>query len=250
MAVTTNDIAATLELIRRLAICGSDADALSRLADIASKSTQPVIVSWLNAHGLVLAARDRVFRNNLLKSSLIFRDGVGMSVLMKLMGKNAGANMNGTDFIPRILAAHAGKPVALIGTKEPYLSRAADAFRGRGINVAAASDGFHTLDAYATVAANSAADFIVLAMGMPRQEEVAGFLQDKLKHPCVILNGGAILDFIAGRFPRAPMLVRRLRMEWLFRLLQEPRRLWRRYILGGFLFAFYGLRIALADRRT
>ena len=57
---------------------------------------------------------------------------------------------------------------------------------------------------------------------------------------------GALLDFLAGRVPRAPALIRRLRMEWAFRLLVEPKRLWRRYLLGNiaFLGRVFGQRLS------
>jgi len=73
--------------------------------------------------------------------------------------------------------------------------------------------------------------FILLAMGMPRQEEVAVELKRALDHRVLIINGGAIVDFLAGRFARAPTLVQRLGFEWAFRLAQEPRRLFRRYLV-------------------
>jgi exopolysaccharide biosynthesis WecB/TagA/CpsF family protein len=70
-----------------------------------------------------------------------------------------------------------------------------------------------------------------------------------LDRPCTIAAGGAILDFWAGRFPRAPLWMRRAGIEWVFRLLREPRRLWRRYVLGNPLLLWRALRLA-RDRRA
>ncbi|CCD00703.1 putative Glycosyl transferase, WecB/TagA/CpsF family (fragment) (plasmid) [Azospirillum baldaniorum] len=72
---------------------------------------------------------------------------------------------------------------------------------------------------------------------MPRQEEVAVQLKRALDHKVLIVNGGAIIDFLAGRFTRAPAAVQRIGLEWAFRLVQEPRRLFRRYCVGAFGFA-------------
>jgi len=73
---------------------------------------------------------------------------------------------------------------------------------------------------------------IVLAMGMPKQERIAIGLRQADIGPALILCGGAIVDFAAGRFPRAPLWMRSAGLEWLFRLAREPRRLFRRYVIG------------------
>jgi exopolysaccharide biosynthesis WecB/TagA/CpsF family protein len=85
-----------------------------------------------------------------------------------------------------------------------------------------------------------------LAMGNPKQELVARIIASSVRSPVVIVNGGAVADFLAGRFERAPLWVRRARLEWVFRLLQEPRRLWRRYLLGGVSFAWHLMRLRIA----
>jgi exopolysaccharide biosynthesis WecB/TagA/CpsF family protein len=86
-------------------------------------------------------------------------------------------------------------------------------------------------------------------MGMPRQELLSAMIAKELRGPILIVNGGAILDFMAGRFKRAPRMLRRLGLEWAFRLLLEPNRLWRRYLLGNFVFLWRTAQIML-HRRT
>ena len=73
-------------------------------------------------------------------------------------------------------------------------------------------------------------------MGMPRQELIADAMVTEASYPILIINGGAILDFMAGRVKRAPLRLRQVGLEWLFRLYIEPRRLWRRYLVGNALF--------------
>ena len=89
---------------------------------------------------------------------------------------------------------------------------------------------------------------IVLGMGMPRQEEVAAALRSTLNYPCLIVCGGAIIDFWAGKTPRAPLWVRRVGMEWGFRLVMEPRRLFQRYVIGNPLFLIRALRFTVRER--
>lgn len=226
-------------------------DAAAKAAFLASLAAplKPTVVSFLNAHAFNLAETDPGFRAHLMEADALFRDGVGVSAMLRLLGAEAGLNMNGTDLIPEILAACRGRRVAIAGTAEPWLSRAATELREQGQVVVLTIDGFQGLAATVNHLCACGADVFVLAMGMPRQEEVAAELAARLDRPAVIVNGGAILDFIAGRFPRAPKVWRRLRLEWLYRLVHEPRRLWRRYILGGVVFAFHGARLRLAHGR-
>jgi hypothetical protein len=90
---------------------------------------------------------------------------------------------------------------------------------------------------------------IILGMGMPRQEIVALALRAALHRPCLIVCGGAILDFLGGRVPRAPRLLQGLGLEWAWRLAREPRRLFRRYVLGNPVFIGRALRLALQGVR-
>jgi exopolysaccharide biosynthesis WecB/TagA/CpsF family protein len=73
-------------------------------------------------------------------------------------------------------------------------------------------------------------------MGMPKQERVARAIRSAADVHSLIICGGAIIDFIAGRFPRAPKWMRRHGIEWMYRLAHEPRRLLARYLIGNPLF--------------
>ena len=97
-------------------------------------------------------------------------------------------------------------------------------------------DGFHQKKTYLNFARKYQPALIILGMGMPKQEQVAELLRSNLEHPCLIVCGGAIIDFLGDRVPRAPLWVRNFGIEWIFRLLQEPRRLFERYVLGNPLF--------------
>lgn len=89
-------------------------------------------------------------------------------------------------------------------------------------------------------------------MGMPKQEAVAAKLA-AIGGPCLIVCGGAILDFLGGKVSRAPEWLRRLGGEWLYRLLREPKRLFMRYVVGNPLFLLRTLlyrRSAVSARRA
>jgi exopolysaccharide biosynthesis WecB/TagA/CpsF family protein len=216
-----------------------EAELMARLV----AADRPLVVSFLNQHVMNLACRSSEFAHCLIQSHVLLRDGVGMELCLSALGRSAGRNMNGTDFIPRIAAAFSGRRVALFGTAEPWTSRAAEALAAMGCRIVSALDGFRPHADYADEVEHVRPELVILAMGNPKQEEVASIIAGAATHPVVIVNGGAIADFLACRFERAPSWMRRFRCEWMFRLMLEPRRLWRRYLLGGVSFAWYVLRL-------
>lgn len=202
-----------------------------------SQIQKPTIISFLNAHAVNLAWKNRAFRQNLLHSDLLLRDGKGIEIALNQWGIEPGFNLNGTDFIPEILALFRAFPIALFGTREPFLTQAAQVIEKRnGCKVIAQLDGFQEEDLYLKALKDKKPRLIILAMGMPKQEAVATCLRNSLNYPCLIVNGGAVLDYTCERVPRAPLWVREAKMEWLFRLLAEPTRLFSRYVIGNPLF--------------
>ena len=207
--------------------------------------TRPVRIAFVNAHAVNMCHINHEFLRNMIESDYIFRDGSGMKILFKMLRKDAGLNLNGTDLIPRLIEIYNGKNAALLGTQEPYIRKAAVVVAEKGLNPILSMDGFREDDDYLQAVRNSRPFLIILGMGMPKQERIASLLAHNLDYPCVIICGGAILDFMAGKFCRAPLLFRRTGLEWLYRLGREPRRLFTRYAIGNFLFLLRSIRLAL-----
>ncbi|MGZ9097474.1 MAG: WecB/TagA/CpsF family glycosyltransferase [Micavibrio sp.] len=241
------DICVLLRKITR----ASDEQALSKILFSLKPQNidKPVRIAFVNAHALNLCCNDAGFLRHLLSSDYVFRDGSGMKILYKMLGCDPGLNLNGTDLIPRIVTLYVGCDTALLGTKNPYLERAAEAVKEKGVTPVLMMDGFQEDNAYLDAARNRPAPLIILAMGMPKQERVAELLAANLDYPCVIVCGGAILDFIGGKVTRAPLLFRRLGIEWLYRLGQEPRRLFRRYVIGNIAFLLRSFRLVVTSNR-
>ncbi len=193
---------------------------------------RPYIVSFVNAHAANLGWNTPSMLESLLRSDLLLRDGIGVKLGLKAFGRPPGLNMNGTDFIPRIARAYKGRRAALFGTRSPWLDAARQKLEAEGLVVAACHDGFAPPEKYLELAAETKPELIILAMGMPKQEDIAVRLREQLSHPVLIVNGGAILDFLGGKVSRAPELMRNTGLEWVYRLYLEPQRLARRYLLG------------------
>ena len=194
--------------------------------------SRPYIVSFVNAHAANLGWRTHAVLENLLSSDLLLRDGIGVELGLRSFGRPHGLNMNGTDFIPKIARGYAGRRVALFGTRSPWLDTARQKLEDDGLVVVACHHGFSPPETYLEMAADTKPDLIILAMGTPKQEDLALRLRDRFSHPVLIVNGGAILDFLGGKVARAPEVMRKNGTEWMYRLYLEPTRLARRYLLG------------------
>jgi len=193
-------------------------------------------IGFVNAHAVNLAYRNDAFLNDLLSCDLVLRDGIGMKIFYRLQKINPGLNMNGTDLIPKILEHIKGQSLALFGTSTPYLENAAALLKDQGHQIVLTENGFHTPSHYADLLKTTPADCIILGMGMPKQEAVAAYLAKHIHSPCLILCGGAILDFLGGKVTRAPDIFRKFGFEWLYRLILEPKRLFHRYVIGNAVF--------------
>lgn len=221
------------------------------LIDTLAAPTQSRVLAFVNAHAMNCAASSPDFFDAVMSADLVLRDGAGMAILMRLLHQVPGHNLNGTDLIPKILQRYAGKRIALFGTREPYLEAARQVVAAR---LAPGSDcisanGFLGAAAYVQLAAQHRPSVIVLGMGMPRQEEVAAVLRSAVGYPCLIICGGAIIDFLGGKISRAPGWMRASGLEWLYRLALEPGRLFKRYVLGNPLFIARALRLAATAPR-
>jgi exopolysaccharide biosynthesis WecB/TagA/CpsF family protein len=238
------DLALLNAIVRKISIIDTVADEAELLNHL-TRSRRPVVLSFVNQNVLNIARRSPVFASCLIQSDVLLLDGIGMTVGLFLLRGTNGRNMNGTDFIPRLAAAFAGRPTALFGTVEPWTGQAAIVLERLGCRIVSFMDGFKPDEEYVTETILKSPDLIILSMGNPRQEILSLKIASAIRKPMVIVNGGAIADFLAHRFTRAPLWVQRAHFEWMFRLLLEPGRLWRRYTLGGFAFVWSVLRLRM-----
>lgn len=225
----------TTEIINGITLVHNNDDADALIRDCLTSRTSR-IVSFVNAHAFNLCNRHREFADALLQSDVILRDGIGMQLLFQALNIDAGLNMNGTDFIPRLLDSAKGQTIGILGTADPYLSNAVDRLTHAGHNVIVSKDGFQDRATYLALVEEHRPKIIILGMGMPKQELVATYLKDNVTYNPLIINAGALIDFIGGKAKRAPLWMRQVHLEWAFRLLNEPTRLFHRYVTGNVVF--------------
>jgi exopolysaccharide biosynthesis WecB/TagA/CpsF family protein len=173
---------------------------------------------------------------------MLLPDGIGVELAAKMTGTQLSENLNGTDFVPALLAeaARRGQSVYLFGGKPGVADAAANNLihKTPNLRIAGTRDGYEgAVDTDAVIADinESGADIVLVALGVPMQE-IWVHKNAHLLDARVTLAVGALFDFLAGVVVRAPKLVRRAKMEWVWRLAQEPRRLAKRYLAGNFTF--------------
>ncbi|MEO8387063.1 WecB/TagA/CpsF family glycosyltransferase [Polaromonas sp.] len=237
-------------LVQKIERVQSPVDSQALLASLAHPA-RPLVLAFANAHAMNSMVASVPFFEAMRSADLVLRDGSGMATLFRLLRMQPGLNLNGTDFIPQLIRAFDGRRIALFGTRDPYLAKARLRVQQdlAPHSQTITAHGFLDVEAYALLAVQHQPALIVLGMGMPRQEEVAARLRGLLDFPCLIVCGGAILDFLGDKTPRAPLWMQKAGMEWLFRLALEPRRLFQRYVIGNPLFLTRALRLASLNRR-
>lgn len=240
---TENDIASGCILGTRVDAPGWD-DAICMVLEWArySKHRQ---VFFANVHMLVTAQRDTSLREALAAADLVCPDGMPVAWVMRSRVRPEQERINGPDFMWRLCseAASAGIGIYLYGSTESTLTELVSRLNDElpGLRVCGTyAPPFRPLNSEEEAEVirhicESGAGIVFIGLGCPKQEIWAQTIKSRV--PAVLLAVGAAFDYHAGTLRRAPPWMRKVGMEWLFRLALEPRRLWRRYLVTNALFA-------------
>lgn len=214
----------------------------------------PRTAAFVNAHCINTALEDPVYRWSLSKADFVLPDGSGLQIAARMHGARFVENLNGTDlFLPLCEAAAArGMSVYFLGSQEGVAAAAAARACELvpGLRIAGTRNGyFSNADDGDVIAAINAsgAGIVLVAMGVPTQDVWIARNRHRLA-ASLVLGVGAQFDFWSGRVQRAPMLLRKLGCEWCWRLLLEPRRLAKRYLIGNFRFMWHAFKASRTDR--
>ena len=210
------------------------------------EAPEPAFIAHANAHTLNLAHEDPEFRGVLRRADLVLNDGKGVMLAARIHRDRFPADLNGNFFTPLVLdkAARKGWRVFFLGAAPGVAERAAEMLRDKhpGLTVAGTLDGYFESDEAAIGAIKeSGADVLLVGMGNPLQERWIDRCLDRTGAR-VAIGVGAFFDFVTGEVPRAPHWMNRYGLEWVHRLLQEPKRMWRRYLVGNPKFVWRNLK--------
>ena len=160
-------------------------------------------------------------------AKLVLADGVGDLCAARILGTPLPGRVAGADLVPRLLArlAERGGSVFLYGARPGVAERAGESLQSAcpGLRIAGTENGYIS-DETALLEAleREKPDLLLLGLGAPRQE--LWMANNRQRTPAVMIGVGGLLDVFAGDIPRAPETWQRLGLEWLYRLLREPRR--------------------------
>lgn len=199
-------------------------------------------IAFINAHCVNTLKSDPTYARALSHADALLPDGSGLSLAARMAGKRIANNLNGTDLFPLICreAAAEEQGLFLLGG-QPGVAAAASATMRQmvpGLDICGSRHGFFSSDEEDALIArinSSGASILMVGLGVPHQEKWIARNRDRIDVP-VILGVGGLFDYYSHRIPRAPQWMRSIGQEWVWRLMQEPRRMAGRYLLGNPLF--------------
>lgn len=200
-----------------------------------------------NVHTTVMAFRDEEYRKVQNSGAMALPDGQPLSIVSRRRGYAQAGRVPGPDLMPAILdlSQQKGYTHFFYGSTESTLKQLERVIMARypGLKIAGMyAPPFRDLtqeedDEVVRRINDSGADFIWVALGAPKQEKWMYEHRNRVKG--LMIGVGAAFDFIAGTVKRAPMWMQKLCMEWVFRIIQDPRRLIPRYLNTNFAFLYY-----------
>jgi exopolysaccharide biosynthesis WecB/TagA/CpsF family protein len=210
---------------------------------IANEGANQVVLA--NAHTLNLAHSNLQYKKCLQQATMVLRDGVGVKLASILAGQHLRYNFVGTDFVPRLLGELCTDDIGifLFGAKPGVAHAAAMKLKNNypQLKILGCEHGYIPREEWDDLIVSRInrvqPQILLVALGNPLQEEWIAKNLFQL-HIKVAIGVGALFDYLAEEVPRAPKWIRSTGFEWLYRLLVEPRRLWRRYLIGNFQFLY------------
>jgi len=202
-------------------------------------------VHFANSYNVALASRDTRYSAVFETGSWNFADGRYVSLASRFLSSTSSLpQVRGPSFFPECLRVGQARGTRhfLLGSTPETLSRLKDRILQRfpdALIVGVLSPPFRPLTKcdmqdILDCIREADADIVWIGMGTPKQDFIGKEISEKTG--IVTATVGAAFDFVAGTLPEAPLLIRSAGLEWLFRLLSEPRRLWRRYFFGNLRF--------------
>ncbi len=209
-----------------------------------SETKSPAQLCFVNADCVNIACRRADYMSLLQDVDLVVADGIGIKLAGKILNTHLRQNVNGTDLFPRLCERlqSTGQGLYLLGGR-PGVAEDVAAWIARnhpGACVKGVQHGFFEpaqTDEVIRAIRQSGAGILLVAFGAPKQDM---WIQEHLSQTGVrvAFGVGGLFDFYSGRIPRAPVWLREIGGEWLYRFLQEPSRMWRRYFVGNVVFLF------------
>lgn len=228
-----------------------DLDILTSRAELAKLPEGKLLINTINAFSYDNARKDVLFSEALQKGDVLIPDGISIVKACRFLNAKSQPKerIAGWDLFVYEMEKlnRVGGKVMFLGSSDAVLNlirrRVAEKYPKIEVDTYSPpyKPEFSNEDNEAMISAinHSNPDLLWIGMTAPKQEKWAYTHLDRLDVHCHIGTIGAVFDFFAGTVKRAPERWQRVGMEWLYRLLSEPRRMWRRYFIGNAKFIYY-----------
>jgi N-acetylglucosaminyldiphosphoundecaprenol N-acetyl-beta-D-mannosaminyltransferase len=207
------------------------------------KEKQRIHIVLVNAAKIVKAKKIADLANILKTAQYVGADGVPIVWASKLLGDPLPGRVNGTDLMNRLieLAATEGHSIYFLGAKQEVLENAVQSLKSKypSLNIAGYRNGYfdcqETENRVVNEIAQTKANILLVGMSTPMKEYWVRKHYDNLNVNVVHGVGGSF-DILGGITKRAPVWMQKIGLEWFYRLCQEPRRMWKRYLITNSIF--------------
>jgi len=242
---------------KRIRLLGIDIDnidmeeTINRIEDLIKKK-KPSLVVTPNVHHINILQKDNEFRKIYKHASIVIPDGIPLLWLSRILGAPLKERVAGSDLLPLFskIAAEKKYKLFFLGAAPGIAKKAAESLiqKNPGLTITGTYSpyfGFENNEKenkkIVCMIKKCNPDVLFVCLGPPKQEKWSWKYMNKINVP-VVICAGAAFDFIALKMKRAPKWMQNCGLEWLHRLFQEPRRLWKRYLIGNTSFILLGIK--------
>ena len=203
------------------------------------KNKEPLHLMGVNADKINMMGKNPRLKEIVNNCGIINADGASVVLASKFLKKELPERVAGIDLMQELisLSAQKGYKVYFLGAKQEVVEETAKVLKGKhpALDVVGIRNGYFREEDWLSVCdeiKEANPDFVFVGITSPLKEYIVDFMQ-KQGLPFVFMGVGGSFDVISGKIPRAPKWMQRCNLEWLFRVIQEPRRLFKRYFVGN-----------------
>lgn len=226
--------------------CPIDNLTFSETLDIIDKAItnkQQIHHTVVNAGKMVAMQNDAELRKSVVEADLINADGQAVVWAANLLGQPLSERVAGVDLMESLvkLAHEKGYTIFFFGAKEEVVKEVVNKYAEiySSSLIAGYRNGYYAKEEEKTIAekiANSGANMLFVAISSPKKENFLYNYRETLSKVNFTMGVGGSFDVVAGNVKRAPQWMQKAGLEWFYRFIQEPKRMWRRYLFGNWEF--------------
>jgi N-acetylglucosaminyldiphosphoundecaprenol N-acetyl-beta-D-mannosaminyltransferase len=202
----------------------------------------PLHLIGVNADKINEVNQNKTMKRIVNSCGVINADGASVVMASKFLGKPLPERVAGIDLMQNLVALseEKGYSIYLLGAKQEIVEKTAEILQNKypKLHIAGIHNGYFKEDDWSEISRElkeKNPDFVFVGITSPLKEYLVEYLQNDGNN-AVFMGVGGSFDVISGKIPRAPIWMQKLNMEWLFRVMQEPKRLFKRYFVGNVTF--------------